>query len=271
VVIVETAGEAHNDAVMILGVLLTVWALRHRWLVIATLALTAAVLTKFIPLLFGLPCLAYAYRAGLLTRRATALSLVAAVALVLAAWAPFWVGAATLGAIREGAYPSVVASTSGVIVSLIPDSVWLFRLLRVSLAAATIAIVMLMTVTRARSVDDLLRACATIALGFLFVSAPLFWAWYFLLPIAFLAPTRSTALLVLVTACSRLVAPLDLLRVHHVIPWIAEVWLTTVVALWVPLLFAIGQYVARGDLRAAAEQVRHELATRLLASPRVSA
>jgi hypothetical protein len=33
------------------------------------------------------------------------------------------------------------------------------------------------------------------------------------------------------------------------------VWLTTVVALWVPLLFAIWQYVARGELRVAAEQL----------------
>jgi hypothetical protein len=244
--------------------------LRQRWLVLAAVALGASVLTKYVPLLFAAPFFVYAIRARLVTRRAAALSILAAIGLAVAAWAPFWAGAAGFAALREAAYPQEIASTSGVIVSLIPDNVWLFRSLRVVLAMATLAIVLLMTLTRTRTIDDLLRACAVIALGYLFVSSPLFWAWYLLLPIALLAPTRNLALLVVVTAGSRLVAPLDLVRLQHVISWTAEMWLTTVVALWMPLAFAIWQYVARGEPQTAATRVRETVVTLLPAFQRAS-
>ena len=53
VVIVEGAGEGHNDAIMALAVVLSLWCLRRDAIVSGGAALTAAVLTKWIPVCFG--------------------------------------------------------------------------------------------------------------------------------------------------------------------------------------------------------------------------
>ena len=64
-----------------------------------------------------------------------------------------------------------------------------------------------------------------------------------LLPIALLALTGDMALIFVLTAASRLVAPLDLIRLRGGISWPTEVWLTTVIALWLPLAFIAARAV----------------------------
>jgi hypothetical protein len=241
-VIVETAGEGHNDAVMIVAVLLALWALHRRWPVVATAALVVAVLTKYIPVLFALPCLVYAWRARLITPRALALSAVAALVIAAAAFAPFWAGDETFEGVRQAGYPHFIASTSGALLKVLPDSLLATRLLRLALALATVLVVVRVSFTMTGRIDDLMRACAAIALTYVLVSSPLFWAWYVLLPIVLLIGARNLMLVCVLMACSRLVAPFDLLRLHGILTWGAQAWLTTVIGLWVPLAFAVWQH-----------------------------
>lgn len=94
-VIYETAGNGHNDIVMVLFVVLAVCALtyrRHTW---AALALTAGALVKFIPLLLVPLMLAAGTRALPHWRSRIVFlcgTMLACAALVAAAYAPFWRG-----------------------------------------------------------------------------------------------------------------------------------------------------------------------------------
>jgi hypothetical protein len=234
-VIVETAGEGHNDAVMIVAVLMALWALVRRWPTLAASALSTAILVKYVPAMFALPCLAFAWWTGLVSRRTIAASVLVAGMIGVASFYALWAGAGTFAGLRQAAYPHVVASSSGVLLSLIPGSTLVIRLLRVAAVLTTGLIVIAATIRVTDRPIDLLRACSCIALLYTIVAAPMFWPWYMLLPIALLAATRDLTLLVAVTIASRLIAPLEVLRVHGVLGWSVEAWLTTIVALWAPL------------------------------------
>jgi len=245
-VIVETAGEAHNDALVVVAVLLALWALRRRWPVLAVAALTSATLMKYTPVLLGLPCLAYAWRAGLVSRRAIAWSVGVGAVLVVGCFYVFWAGSATFDGLRRIGYPHVIGSTTGVFVMLLPDTTVAMRLLRLAVLAATALIVVGATIQVTERYQDLLRACCVIALLYVIVSAPLFWAWHMLLPIALVAATRNLPLLCVLTITSRLVAPLDAMRLRGMWSWRTEAWITTLVALWLPLLFMVWQWMRPG-------------------------
>jgi len=104
-VIYETAGNEHNDIVMVFFILLGLWALlrqQHSW---AALALLAGGLVKFIPLLL-LPIVVVASLRALPNGRERwrYLSVTALAGLVLAAavFAPFWRGGDILAVQRRG-------------------------------------------------------------------------------------------------------------------------------------------------------------------------
>ena len=54
-------------------------------------------------------------------------------------------------------------------------------------------------------------------------------------------------------------APLDLLRLQGAINWMTQTWATTIIALWIPLIFALRQAVASGGLRRFAMEMRQSL------------
>jgi len=72
---------------------------------------------------------------------------------------------------------------------------------------------------------------------FVLLAAPLYWPWYVVTPIALLAVTGDLGTILVLTVTSRLVAPLNLLRLHGALSQTTEVWLTTVVALWLPIAY----------------------------------
>lgn len=240
-VIVEAAGEGHNDALMIVGVLAAVWALQRRWPVIAAVSLTVAILTKYVPVLFCLPCAAYAWRARLINRRVVLVAAAVSGAVAVILFLPFWIGARTFDAVRRVGYPDVIASSTGALLYVLPQSLIVIRLLRVSAVLATGLLVVRGAIKSMRQPGALLHVCADLALLYVVVSSPLFWAWYMLLPIALIAATGNLPLLCVVTVASRLVAPLDQLRVYGILNNPAQVWLTTIIALWVPLAFLVWQ------------------------------
>lgn len=94
-VLYETAGNGHNDIVLVFCLLLMAAALSRGRHTLAALALTAGILVKYIPLLLVPVLLAYSLR-SLPGRRARlrylATTGLACGLLALAAWAPFWEG-----------------------------------------------------------------------------------------------------------------------------------------------------------------------------------
>ena len=110
-ILFETAGNGHNDMVMIAWMLVALYLLARggRWALFAPAALMGAALVKFVPGLLLLPLLAVLwYEAGplpdSLRRRLTRVSVGAGLAALTAvvAYAPFWHGTATIGALARG-------------------------------------------------------------------------------------------------------------------------------------------------------------------------
>jgi len=235
-VLVETAGEAHNDALVVLAVLATLWAIRRRSPVLAAGTLAAAVLTKYVPVIFALPCLTYAWRARLLSWRVVALAATIAVTLVVVTFYPVWAGAATFAGLRQVGYPQVIGSTTGVLLSLLPDSATAVRLLRLGTAAATALMILAASWQLTKSWSDVTRACALLAFLYVVLTSPMFWPWYMLLPIALFVLTGDLRLVCVVTVTSRVVAPFDIMRVHGAFTWTTEAWMTVVLGSWIPLL-----------------------------------
>jgi hypothetical protein len=236
VVIVEAAGEAHNDAIMALAVLLSLWCLRRHATVSAAAALAAAVLTKWIPALFAPAYLTYAWRKNLLNRRTVIKGAAVMVAILVGAYWPFWAGVDTFDGIRQLGRPRFIASATGSFVRLFGQYPTAITLLR-ALALAGVAVTAIYAARGIRTLDGLYRGCAACALAYILAASPTYWAWYVVLPIALLTLAGDIPLILVLTTTSRLVAPLDLIRLRGGLSWTTEVWVTTVIALWLPLAF----------------------------------
>jgi alpha-1,6-mannosyltransferase len=240
----ELAGEGHNDAVMILFVMLTLaLTIRHHH-VAALVATALAVLTKYLPLMLAPLVATYAWRTSpdrrLLLSHAVAGSLLA-VGLVIALYAPLWAGLETFSGVRLNGAPGLTGSTPTMVLEMLermaPAVRWhgLMWTLMVAGLGACVA-------WQARSVLDaftLLRAAATVWLVYTLVLSTTFWPWYATTVVALLAlvPERPFVVLaVVVSICSRLAAPLPMLYVHELIPrpiFLGSVW---VIAVGLPLV-----------------------------------
>jgi alpha-1,6-mannosyltransferase len=245
VVVAEFAGEGHNDAALIFFVLLTLYLCLRGRTAASVLALVAGSLVKITALTIAPLEAVYAWRTNRDRRRLIAGALAAGacgVALAAVMYAPFWIGRATFDGIRTHGRPSVLASTPGVLYWYLIQShseeasARLISLVMTSLFAGVIAMAS-MTV---RDPWSLLRAAGRVAVVYL-VLAPGYWPWYAAMPVALLAltPDRSSiAAIFAVSVGSRLAAPIDTLRLGGVMDWQTEVFIITIVGIWLPALAA---------------------------------
>jgi hypothetical protein len=129
-ILFETAGNGHNDMVMIAWMLAAMYLLARggRWALFAPAALMGAALVKFVPGLLMLPLLAVLwYDAGPLPttirRRLGRVSIGAVLAggLAVAAYAPFWHGTGTIGALARGSL--FTASIPKVVVDFLAEQI----------------------------------------------------------------------------------------------------------------------------------------------------
>jgi alpha-1,6-mannosyltransferase len=212
VVIMEFAGDGHNDAVAIFFTLLAIrFALDDR-VVPAVVALGLAVLTKYTPIIFALPILVIFLRGRRPTRQLIGHVLAGgAVLIVLTAWLwqKWWIGMATFSGISLSGTPHHVWSPASLLTRLFTDPVtgesgWAPRLI-----LGAILLVVVLVFSWSQSTDQAMVGCAVIALVMTLV-LPTYWPWYAALPIAILA-LRSTWLslgqLLVVTIGSRIAAP----------------------------------------------------------------
>ena len=242
-IVVEFAGEGHNDALMILCVLLSLLFTVTAEPALSVMGTVLGVLVKYLPVIFVPAQAIYLWR----TRRSTthlALSVVLALVLggLLAAglyW-PFWIGADTFGAVRRQGLPFLAPTPSGILYWLLLQALppaeaasLTLRILGIFLVAFAVA-----AGWRARDAAGLLRACAAISLVYLLVVSAGTWPWYAALPLALMALTPRGIFLPLalvVTFTSRLVAPFSNLVNNGFAHWDSLIDVATVVSVTLPL------------------------------------
>lgn len=245
-VLVEVAGEGHNDSVMVVLSVGTVLLVLQRRVVLGAVAMTAAALTKYVPLLLVPALLRYLWR-GAQDRRSIlwriAGGAVVGAAMTVVLFGPFWAGQQTLAGLRLSGRPGHTGSTQTLMVellSLVVSEQTALRVIPVAAAAVVVAAAILVAVW-VSTPTDLLRGVAVLTVVYT-VLAPAYWPWYVVLPVAFLALAPEGVLLVLLVALSlgsRLVAPLDSLYVDEVIGRPAFFLLTWLGAVGMPLLAAL--------------------------------
>jgi alpha-1,6-mannosyltransferase len=242
-IVVELAGEGHNDALMVFFVLASLVLSIARRPTTALLALLLGVLTKYLPLIFLPAELAYFWRSRGRSRlvRSLALAAVSGGLVAALAFAPLWQGIATFNGIGMAGQRSVQASTSGAFLWILE------RWLPASSAAqitslVLIAIFVLILVATLRSVTDaqnLVRSCTLTALAYLLVASPYVWPWHAALPVALMCLSPRVAFLTMIfvlSLCCRLVAPLNELFLGGFISFRLSTAITTLVLIGIPLL-----------------------------------
>jgi alpha-1,6-mannosyltransferase len=219
VVLTELSGEGHIEGVLTFLALLGIAATLRGRPVSAAVAGTLAVLTKYVPVILLPAQLVYLARtrqpAPSRARLAAAAAAAALVAVII--FAPFWAGVRTLEGLRimgqPGPWPTVTGLLyrivervapgidAGAVATIIVSGGFLLAALRIA--------------SRIRDDRTLLAALARTAILFVLVASPVFYPWYAVLPVALVAlvPERPLlAVIVALTATSRLVAPLVDLR-----------------------------------------------------------
>ena len=225
VIVVEFAAEGHNDALMILCVLASL-ALCVSWRPAPMMvASVLGVLVKYVPVIFVPAQVVYLWHSRR-SRSRLALSilvgLLIGVGLAFLIYDPFWVGLRTFEGVRIQGQPLYAPSPSGLLywyLSLAYSQELAARLTLWVLAGA-FAVFVLFASLRARDAAGLFGACACIALAYVLVVSSHYWPWYASLPLALMALRPGgiffPAALVL-TLCSRLVAPLSTLYTNDFI------------------------------------------------------
>jgi hypothetical protein len=253
-VLVEVAGEGHNDSLMTVLVLLALGLAVRRRVGLAMVAMAGAVLTKYLPLLLVPLQLAHALRAGGDPTRRILLRLGAGAAagfcLAAVLFAPYWAGAQTVTAVAASGRAGSTGSTQTVLVEILSRLGSGPAAEKVVSVAATVAVAALVAVLalRVRSSADLLRGCAVVMVVAMLWISPAYWPWYVVLPVALLALVAHgtfVVTLVAVSLGSRLAAPLTSLYVEGLLSRSAFFLLTWVLAVGLPLCAVLADRLGR--------------------------
>jgi hypothetical protein len=246
-IVMEIAGEGHNDSVMVFFVLLALLlAIRGRGSG-SLVAMSLGVLTKYLPLFLMPPQIAFLWRTrrstGRFAREVIVGSAVSATLTVIL-FAGIWVGRDTWTGVRASARIGSTGSTPTMITETL-SRLWSSAVLESITAALVIALFVIYVGKVTGSVvnkENLIGACAAVGVTYVLVASPAYWPWYVVLPAALLAlVTNASAavLLFVVSLGARVVAPLDLLYVQEVIDRGTYFTLTWVLGLGFPAATAI--------------------------------
>jgi hypothetical protein len=246
-IVIELAGEGHNDALMVFFVL-TALFFAVLWRPAASLvALLLGALTKYLPLILLPPLVVFFWR-GARSRtevaRSAIVALIAGAAATIIAYGPFWGGSATIqGVLTAGGGRSVQSSVSGTLVWALERWIPTADAARFTslLLVAVFGIISLVAMARARGPKGLIVASTVIALTYVLVASPYVWPWHAVLPVALAALSPRSALFLvaaLLSLCGRLVAPLDDVQLNGFIAYRVEAIITTAVFIGIPLIAA---------------------------------
>jgi hypothetical protein len=253
-VMVEVAGEGHNDSLMTMLVLLALGLTLRGRVGLSLFVMAGAVATKYLPLLLVPLQVGYALRVRGERAQRVLLRLgagaAAGIGLAIVLFVPYWAGAQTFAGARASGRPGHTGSTQTVLAEILsragsePTSV---RIVSVG-AAVAVAVLVAVLALRVRGPDDLLRACAIVMVAAMLWISPAYWPWYVVLPVALLAlVAHGTFLVALVSVslASRLAAPLNSLYVDGVLDRFAFFAVTWAVAIGMPLCAVLAHRLRR--------------------------
>jgi hypothetical protein len=218
-VIVEIAGEGHNDAILALTVLAALAASVYMRPGITLVALTVGTLSKYVPLMLLPAQLVYFWRAGGARPGRfwlpLALGIIAALLVFVGAFLPMWAGTATFQSAIRVALSNPASSPE----QLSPRILGVLRLIAFGLFT-------LIASWRVRDATSLLTTCGAIALMYAAVGSASYWQWYDILPVALLSlsPRRFLSIVVVLSGLAELQAPAllfvrDGLTTDEIITW----------------------------------------------------
>jgi hypothetical protein len=274
-IVVEFAGEGHNDAVMILFVLVSLLFTVTARPALSAMGAVVGVLVKYLPVMFSPAQAIYLWR----TRRSTprlalsvALALVYGLILTAALYWPFWIGADTFGALRQQGLPFLAPTPSGILYWLLLHAAPPEQAAALTLRILGVLFLLFVLVAgwRARDAAGLLRACAAISLVYLLVVSAGTWPWYAALPLALAALTPRGVFLpmaLVVTFTSRLVAPFSNLVNNRFAGWNDLIDVATVVSVTLPLAVLLPLCVLTGGGPQANRAARKGIGRTLRARP----
>jgi hypothetical protein len=234
-VVMEFAGEGHNDSVLIVFALGILVACAATWPAASVAALLLGVMVKYIPVMFIPALLAYLWR----TRRGSGylalqifIGLLAGVGVAAILYLPLWVGLETFQGLLARGQPFSSASPAGAINWFLMRTPFRSMSGPLTLALVTIPALgfMLWASIRVRDIVGLGRAFAQVSLAFVLVASPDYWPWYVGLPVALIAaasPDKSLWITFLLSLLGRLCAPLDILFENGFITFPVAKGLTT--------------------------------------------
>lgn len=242
VIIVEFALEGHNDAIMLFLIVAALALTLASRPAMGVLATGAGVLVKFLPMIF-LPAQGmYLLRKhpvrwkGLVGAIWGGLLAIGAGALL---YGSFWAGAKTFGGLRHNS--RWLRNSLGAFLHGGLNDLFAYEMAITIVSALFTAGFVIFVLYRSWQIHDedgFVEACAWIALIFVLVASPLYWAWYAALPITLIALTRREILLWMVpvlTVSSRLIAILPSVRINEFIGHWTDVQLTTIIGVIIPL------------------------------------
>ena len=236
-IIMEFAGEGHNDALMIFFSIAALVACIANRPTTSLIAQLLGAMTKYISLLYLPGQLMYLWRtrrtyAQLALQIATALAVTLAVAAVL--YLPLWAGLHTF----DGLVKRVDSPTGG-LASLFGTLRWFLKhsplkpfAPQITVSVLTVAVLAFVAWSSLRVKDamDLARTCAWISLAFFLVAAPDYWPWYVCTPIAWIIVgdcKRLFWLALVLSFFARLLAPIWVISLHgHIAYQVAKGTLT---------------------------------------------
>ena len=218
VVIVELAGEGHNDGVMVFFALLGIYATTRAWAARGLVGTALGTLVKYLPAFFAPAQVVYLWRTSRNRRHVIVGLVIGALgsALIAAAsYAPF-LGSGPLSAIGISSaggpwpvWPTIGGLLNNLIAAGLPTvdagrtrSLWV---------GGAFALFVLIQSVRVRSAQDLVRAAASIAVVYALVVSAVYWPWYAVMPIALLTLSPSVATVALIAVLSigsRIIGPL---------------------------------------------------------------
>jgi hypothetical protein len=243
-VVVEFAGEGHNDPVLILFVLGTLVACATMRPAVAVASLVLGISVKYLPAMFVPAVLAYLWRAyqGRDGRLAIQIlvGLVVGTGLTAILYLPLWAGSETFQGVLARGQPISSASPAGVVNWIIMRSQLRPISGTLTLVLVTIPALafMLWASIRVRDAAGLGRALVLVSLAFVLVASPDYWPWYLGLPVALIAaafPDRALWVAFVLTLFGRLCAPLDTLFENGFITFPLAKGLTTGLGTTLPL------------------------------------
>ena len=263
-VVLEFAGDGHNDALMLSLLLIGLLLFVKRHEARGAAVIVGAALVKMSALLVAAPMAVVIIRQPAdLARRLMRIVIACGVALAIGAllYGDLWIGAASFAGIRAYATATVTPSTIGVL---------FWYLLRTNPEQASPGLLSALSTgalvgyaafasRHVRTVDTALKACARIGIAALLLNTA-YWPWYVATPVALLSlsPTpRFLEVAFILSLFGRLAAPIDYLRINGLMDWPTETVVATLTGLWIPasILAAMAIYRrGRGNVR------RNELA-----------